>query len=155
MRVSVVAVGRPRPALAEAIREYEARAGRYWRFDAAEVRAARGRVAGPVLAREARAIAARVDPERHVVALTREGRARSSAETARWLGKLAATARSGVCFVVGGAFGLAEDALAACDERVRLSSLTLPHDVARLVLAEQLYRAGSILRGEPYHKGPG
>jgi len=57
-----------------------------------------------------------------------------------------------VAFVIGGAYGLAEDLSARAIARVSFSSWTLPHELARLVLAEQLYRAGTILRGEPYHK---
>ena len=60
----------------------------------------------------------------------------------------------GVHFVIGGAFGLEEGFKRECRFSLSLSALTLPHDLARLVLAEQLYRAGTILRNEPYHKGP-
>jgi len=59
----------------------------------------------------------------------------------------------GVAFVIGGAFGLDESVLRKARTRLSLSDLTLPHEMARLVLAEQLYRAGTIIRGEPYHKG--
>ena len=57
-----------------------------------------------------------------------------------------------VAFVIGGAFGVSEAIKAAAWQRLSLAPWTLPHELARLVLAEQLYRAGSILRGEPYHK---
>ena len=59
----------------------------------------------------------------------------------------------GVAFVIGGAFGLGEAVLDRSRTRLSLSDMTLPHEMARLFLAEQLYRAGTILRGEPYHKG--
>jgi 23S rRNA (pseudouridine1915-N3)-methyltransferase len=57
-----------------------------------------------------------------------------------------------VSFLIGGAFGLADELRSTADERLAVAPWTLPHDLARLVLAEQLYRAGTILRGEPYHK---
>jgi 23S rRNA (pseudouridine1915-N3)-methyltransferase len=57
-----------------------------------------------------------------------------------------------VAFVIGGAFGLDASVLKRCRRHISLSALTFPHDIARLVLTEQLYRAGTILRGEPYHK---
>jgi 23S rRNA (pseudouridine1915-N3)-methyltransferase len=58
-----------------------------------------------------------------------------------------------VAFAIGGAFGLGGAVLARAQRKLSLSALTLPHEMARLVLAEQLYRAGTIVRGEPYHKG--
>ena len=60
---------------------------------------------------------------------------------------------AGVAFVIGGAFGLGDAVLSRSRRQLSLSAMTLPHEMARLVLAEQLYRAGTILRGEPYHKG--
>jgi 23S rRNA (pseudouridine1915-N3)-methyltransferase len=59
-----------------------------------------------------------------------------------------------VTFVIGGAFGLGEEVLTRSTTTLSLSTLTLPHELARLLLAEQLYRAGTISRNEPYHKGP-
>jgi len=58
-----------------------------------------------------------------------------------------------VVFLLGGAHGLADALIADADLALSLSPMTLPHELARLVLLEQLYRAGTILRGEPYHKG--
>ncbi len=153
MRVSVVAVGRPGP-LAPAIREYERRAARYWRLEAAEAPAARGANPRAALRREAEAVRKRLRDGFSRVALTREGDRWSSRELARWLERLATGAAPGVHFLVGGAFGIEPSLRDACCRRLSLSSLTLPHDLARLVLAEQLYRAGTILRNEPYHKGP-
>ena len=59
---------------------------------------------------------------------------------------------AGVTFVIGGAFGLGAPVLKKARRKLSLSTLTLPHEMARLLLAEQLYRAGTLLRGEPYHK---
>ncbi len=77
----------------------------------------------------------------------------NSRELARYLEQRALTASAGVAFIIGGAYGLGNDVLAQTQRKLSLSPMTLPHQVARLVLAEQLYRAGTILRGEPYHKG--
>ena len=60
---------------------------------------------------------------------------------------------AGVAFVIGGALGLGDELLRRAQRRLALSSMTLPHEMARLMMAEQLYRAGTIARGEPYHKG--
>jgi 23S rRNA (pseudouridine1915-N3)-methyltransferase len=112
-----------------------------------------------VSADEARALAAegadvvRALPDEAVVAVLEiGGRARSSEEFAAWLEALGVQGRSRVTFVVGGAAGLAPDVLSRADERISLGPLTLPHQLARVVLLEQLYRAFRIIRGEPYHR---
>ena len=152
MLVSVVAVGKPGP-LGPAILDYEARAARYWKFGVAQVPSARGKTAAEVVRREGRALRRRLRPGLVRVALTRSGRPWSSREFADWLGRLATGSEAGVHFLIGGAFGLEDDLRGTCRHQLSLSSLTLPRDLARLVLAEQLYRAGTLLRNEPYHKG--
>ena len=102
---------------------------------------------------EADRLLARLAGDARVVALTRTGGGMNSRELARYLERLAAEAVGNVAFVIGGAFGLSPRVRARADRTLALSPMTLPHEMARLVLAEQLYRAGTILRGEPYHKG--
>ncbi len=152
MKISVVVVGKA-GLLGPAIGEYEARAARYWRMEVAEVRQARGKAAAEVMRREAANIRARLRPGFDRVAVTREGRRFTSPELARWLEGVARTPAKGVHFLVGGAFGLDPGLKDECGLRLSLSSVTLPHDFARLVLAEQFYRAGTILGNQPYHKG--
>ncbi|NNM06610.1 MAG: 23S rRNA (pseudouridine(1915)-N(3))-methyltransferase RlmH [Gemmatimonadetes bacterium] len=89
-----------------------------------------------------------------VVALTREGKGLGSRELARFLQERMVRSVPSVTFVIGGAFGLGEGVLKRSTLRLRISRMTLPHDLARLFLVEQLYRAGTITRNEPYHKGP-
>lgn len=151
MHISIVAVGRAR-ALTSGIEDYERRASRYWRFESIEVAQARGSRA-EIRRREAEGIRARLRPGRLQVALTRRGRRMSSLELARWLERLRTGPEQGAHFIIGGAFGLDAKLVEECDLSLSLSSFTLPHDLARLVMAEQLYRAGTILRHEPYHKG--
>ncbi len=156
MRVTVVAVGRVRGPLEGAVAEYEQRAARYWKFEVVEVDAgAQGRDAEPsrVMTAEADRILARVPAGTDVFALTREGKAMASSVLARTLEEHAIRSSPGVTFVIGGAFGLGPEVLSLARRRLSLSAMTLPHEMARLMLAEQLYRAGTILRGEPYHKG--
>lgn len=153
MRICVVAVGKP-GLLAAPVREYERRAARYWRFEAVEARQGRGRSAREVLAIEEDGIRAKLRARYMRVAVSREGASFSSTELARWLERVATGPERGVHFVIGGAFGLSERLRRECERTLSLSSFTLPHDLARLVLAEQLYRAGAILGNEPYHKGP-
>ncbi len=153
MKLSVIVVGRAGGTMAPAIADYERRAGRYWRMEIREVRRGRGPGGGEAMRREARSIRTALRPHFLRVALTREGRRFSSVELARWLERLLAGPERGVHFIVGGAFGLDPSLVRECDLSLSLSSLTFPHDLARLALAEQLYRAGTILRNEPYHKG--
>jgi 23S rRNA (pseudouridine1915-N3)-methyltransferase len=86
-----------------------------------------------------------------VVACDERGEAWTSARFAAWLRDRRDAAQS-VAFVVGGAHGIAPAVRAAAQVRLAVAPWTLPHEMARLVLAEQLYRAGTIVRGEPYHK---
>lgn len=156
MRVMIAVVGRPNRLLADAIAEYERRAGRYWSLELVEVReerAGRGRTTATIREREAERLLERVPTGYEIVAATRDGTSWSSMRLARHLERLAVEARPGVAFLIGGALGLSDELIARSDRRISLSPLTLPHELARLLLTEQIYRAGTILRGEPYHKG--
>ncbi len=153
MRFVIVAVGRPRAAaIAAAIEEYEARAARYWPLERSEVRevAARAGTQDLVRAKEGQQILDRVGKMR-LVLCDRDGTRRSSEEFARWMQDTQERSLD-VAFVIGGAFGVSEPVRSAAWAQLSLSPWTLPHELARLVLAEQLYRAGTIMRGEPYHK---
>ena len=93
-----------------------------------------------------------VPSDAHVVALDREGARWSTTALA---GKLDAWSLAGapVCLLVGGPDGLGDDCRERASERWSLSPLTLPHGLVRVVVAEALYRAASVLRGHPYHRG--
>lgn len=154
MRIRVLCVGRAGTLLGDAIAEYEGRAARYWPIEYAEIReerAGRGRSAEAVADAEAARLLERVPASSEIIALTRTGDAMSSERLSRLFQRYAVEDRD-VTFVIGGAFGLGHEVLRRAALRLRLSTFTLPHDMARLVLAEQLYRAGTIARGEPYHK---
>ena len=156
MKILVVAVGRVKGSLESAVADYEERARRDWKLEIAEVDAgASGRNPEPGRVKDAEAerILARIPNELAVFALTRTGKGMGSRELAQELEKYAVQSHPGVAFVLGGAFGLGEAVLARTRRQLSLSRMTLPHEMARLVLVEQLYRAGTILRGEPYHKG--
>jgi 23S rRNA (pseudouridine1915-N3)-methyltransferase len=156
MKVMLVVVGRVRGELADAVAEYEKRACRYWKFEVIEVASgASAREPSPDAVRNAEGerILARIPSTIEVVAMTRNGRGMDSRELSRYLEEHGIRASAGVAFVIGGAFGLGADVLKRSRRKLSLSTMTLPHEMARLFLAEQLYRAGTILRGEPYHKG--
>lgn len=154
MRVVIAAVGRPRDAgLASAIHEYETRAARYWPLEVHEVREESARSTPPDLVREREGerLLARVPPGAQLVVCDERGRQFRSSEFASWLQEARERARD-VAFVIGGAYGLAEPLRARADFILAMATWTLPHELARLVLTEQLYRAGTLARGEPYHK---
>lgn len=153
MKVIVAAVGRPRnAALAAAIEEYEARAARYWPLDVREVKeeSARGAPDVAVREKEGERLLARTDGAALIVCDER-GDTLTSRAFANLLQAMRERARD-VAFVIGGAYGLADSVRERAERSVAVAPWTLPHELARLVLAEQLYRAGTIIRGEPYHK---
>jgi 23S rRNA (pseudouridine1915-N3)-methyltransferase len=154
MRIVIAAVGKPRDRhLAAAIAEYETRAARYWPLDVVEVREASGRGVSPedTRAREGARLLERVPAGATLVACDERGDRLTSAQFADTITAARESARD-LAFVVGGAYGLPEEVRARASRTIQVAPWTLPHELARLVLAEQLYRAGTIARGEPYHK---
>ncbi|MDQ8144623.1 MAG: 23S rRNA (pseudouridine(1915)-N(3))-methyltransferase RlmH [Gemmatimonadota bacterium] len=153
MRVAVRAVGRPKAeGIAVAIAEYERRAARYWPLEVVEVREAgtRGGDADGMRRLEGERLLDGIGGG-VVVACDPNGESVDSTRFAAWLHTERERARD-VTFVIGGAHGLDGAVLDRATRRLSLAPWTLPHELARLVLAEQLYRAGTIVRGEPYHK---
>jgi 23S rRNA (pseudouridine1915-N3)-methyltransferase len=102
---------------------------------------------------EAAALLAKLPSPHKLVCLDRGGEAATSEAFAEALGKFRDEGARVLCFVIGGADGLGEEALARADWTLSLGALTLPHGLARVVLAEQIYRAATILAGHPYHRG--
>ena len=88
----------------------------------------------------------------HVTLLDIGGRERSSEGLSRRIDELALRGSSDLAFVIGGSDGVSEQVRARADETLSFGPITLPHNLARVVLLEQLYRAQKISRGEPYHK---
>jgi len=154
MRFLIVSVGRPRDrALSEAIHEYETRAARYWPLETKEVREEPARSTPPALVRERegqRLLDACDGAD--VIACDAAGPQMASEEFAGWMREKRERGERDLAFLIGGAFGRSEGVRSRARSSLGFSRWTLPHELARLVLAEQLYRAGTIVRGEPYHK---
>jgi len=154
MRITLVAVGRLKEAhWRDAAAEYLKRMRPYATIDVVEV------PDRDVTRDETRALAEEgVDVLRalpdvaHVIALEIGGRRLSSEEFADEIADHMVGGRSHVAFVLGGAAGLAPEVLSRADARLSLGPMTLPHQLARVVLLEQIYRAFRIMRGEPYHR---
>lgn len=153
MKVRLLAVGRDRSGLfAPAVQEYLGRLARTLKLELVELPEARKQAGTPQAKEEEGAtILSRLRPGERLVALDERGEQPTSVELAQRLARWQARGQD-VALVIGGADGLAPAVLERAAERLSLSRLTLPHRLARLVLVEQLYRAVTILRGEPYHK---
>jgi 23S rRNA (pseudouridine1915-N3)-methyltransferase len=154
MRLVVAVVGKARnPALGEAIRDYETRAARYWPLDVHEVREERatGIPIDRIKDREGTRLAEKIPERARTVACESGGKSFDSEQFAEFLRKARDEDRD-LAFLIGGAFGLSSEVASASMMKLALAPWTLPHEIARLVLAEQIYRAGTIVRGEPYHK---
>ncbi len=154
--IQFVVVGRLRPPLADAGAEFEARIARMADFRVDEVAAEpvqRGE--DQVFRREGDRMRAKVVAGAWVVAMDSRGRAPASSEAlAQWLARRLEETRP-TTFLVGGAIGLDPALAAAADERMSLGPLTLPHQLARVVLGEQVYRALADLAGHPYPRAGG
>ena len=154
MKIIVAVVGRARhPSLGPAARDYETRAARYWPLEVREVREEPSRASRPdhVREREGERLLAVATERAHIVACDPGGIALTSEAFSAWLQRERERSVD-VCFMIGGAQGLSDAVRKAARTRLSLAAWTLPHELARLVLAEQLYRAGTIVRREPYHK---
>jgi 23S rRNA (pseudouridine1915-N3)-methyltransferase len=158
VKLSLLCVGDVKGPLGSAVDDYEARVARYWRFQVEEVTAGsgKGKKVDPQRIRRAegeRLVSRIPSGGGEVISLTRGGKRLGSRKLARRLAEFGLRSVPQVTFVIGGAYGLDQEVLERSTMKLSLSSMTLPHEVARLVLAEQLYRAGTILKNEPYHKG--
>jgi 23S rRNA (pseudouridine1915-N3)-methyltransferase len=102
--------------------------------------------------KEGERILAKISQDTHVIALAINGKMQSSEELADTLDKLATYGKSKIAFVIGGSLGLSEEVLKRANEQLSFSKMTFPHQLMRLILVEQIYRAFRINRGEPYHK---
>jgi 23S rRNA (pseudouridine1915-N3)-methyltransferase len=134
VRIIVLAVGRLRPPFADDVQHYQKLLGRHARVETIELR-------------DDEDVRRRIPERAFVTLLDREGEALDSVAFSRFLETRRQAGRD-VCFVVGGPYGLDLDGI---DHRLSFGPVTLPHQLARVVLLEQLYRGHKILAGEPYH----
>ena len=152
MKLQVLGIGKIRePYFREAVEEYSRRIGHYIPI---RVRDAAKELSGS--RQDLETAYGRLKKE-HLkadlkVALDRKGRIMSSRELAGWFEKAMYDSVDLASFIIGGPYGLAESALADSDQVISLGPMTFPHQMARLMLVEQIYRAFTIIRGEPYHK---
>lgn len=156
MHLRLIAVGGRQPAWVDAaFADYSARLPRHWKFTLHTISAARRGghgSAADAMALEGDRINAELKASERAVMLDERGTELSSVELAKLLNDWQVDGRD-VCFVIGGADGFSDACLSRADFRWSLSRLTLPHGLARVLCAEQLYRANSVNDGHPYHRG--
>ena len=152
MRLVVITVGKTRPPFADDVEHYGRLLGRQARLEQVELAEAGTDAsrAAAAMREEGAAILRRVPAGAHVCALDREGKALASEQLAELIAERRLS-RADLAFVIGGPFGLDAAVLERADSRLSFGPLTLPHQLARVVLLEQLFRAHKILAGEPYH----
>lgn len=159
MKITVIAVGKIKEKFyRDALAEYGKRLGKYCRFEIVEVEDektpdnAGESMENRIREKEAERILKYVKPEAYVISLEIEGRKMDSPSFADVMGKLATYGTSHIQFIIGGSLGLYKSVSARADLRLSFSDMTFPHQLMRVILAEQVYRAYRILNGEPYHK---
>ena len=159
MSTAILCVGKMKEkAYRELADEYLKRLSRYGRYEEIEIPdlpepgAASKAAEEQVKTREGETLLTKIRPGDRVIALTIEGKQRSSGELASHLEELRTSGVSRTVFVIGGSLGLGKNVLVRADEEMSMSRMTFPHRLARVMLLEQLYRAEKIIAGERYHK---
>ena len=139
--------------------EYLKRLSRYGKYEEAEIPDLPEPASGSsealeeqIKTKEGEAILSKIRASDRVIAMTIGGKRRSSEELAKHLEEMKVAGVSRVVFVIGGSLGLGKNVLERADEELSMSPMTFPHQLARVMLLEQLYRAEKILAGERYHK---
>ncbi len=153
-KILVLAVGKLKESCwQEAQREYSLRSAPFSKLEAVEVAAepiTGTATAGRSMEEEGARLLARLKPDDAVIALDRQGQSLSSEKFAALIADLGGSGRR-LVFVVGGAAGLAEKVIARAERRISLSAMTFTHEMARVLLLEQIYRVETILAGKKYH----
>ncbi|ALC87171.1 50S rRNA methyltransferase [Bacillus sp. FJAT-22090] len=159
MNIQIISVGKLKEKyLKLGIDEYTKRLSSYAKIDLVEVPDEKApenlsdadmRI---VKKKEGERILAKIGADTYVIALAIDGKMKSSEQLASDLESLMTYGKSKIAFVIGGSLGLHEEVLKRADEKLSFGKMTLPHQLMKLVLVEQIYRAFRIIKGEPYHK---
>lgn len=159
MNITIVTVGKLKEKyLKMGIDEFSKRLGAYAKVNLVEVADEKAPESLSdadmeiVKRKEADRILAKVGTDAYVIALVIEGKMKTSEELAVDLASLMTYGRSKVAFIIGGSLGLHDSVIKRSDELLSFSKMTFPHQMMKLILLEQVYRAFRIMKGEPYHK---
>ena len=155
MNITLIAVGKTRiPFVLNGIEEYRGRLSRYTPFEIVEIpdiRTTKSMSSDQQKVMEGEQILSRLQPSDFVILLDERGRQFSSMEFAAYIEKLQVSGRKRAVFVVGGPYGFSPAVYGRGDAKLSLSKMTFNHEMIRMFFAEQIYRAMTILRHEPYH----
>lgn len=159
MNIAIITVGKLKEKyLKMGIDEYVKRLGAYAKIDLVEVpdEKAPEQLSEAemeiVKKKEGERILAKISPDTHVIALAIKGKMKTSEEMSKDIESLMTYGKSKIAFVIGGSLGLHDDVLKRANEKQSFGKMTLPHQLMKLVLVEQIYRSFRIMKGEPYHK---
>ncbi len=151
MKISILSPWKQAKDLKAREEDYLKRLRRHASVTIEEIKGAKGEKKEAVR-KEGEFLLAKLRRGSYIVALTEDGKSHDSRQFSKWLEVMGLQGRSDITFVIGGAAGLSREILDKADARLSLSAMTFPHQLARLVLVEQIYRAFTLIKGEPYHK---
>ena len=159
MNITIIAVGKIKEKFyREAIDEYKKRLSRYCKIKIIEVADEKTKENSSdkendiVLQKEGERIISHINDDDYVIALAINGKKYDSIKFAKKINELAITGKPDICFIIGGSIGLHKAVLDRADMKLSFSDMTFPHQLMRVILSEQLYRAFRIINNEPYHK---
>ncbi len=154
MKICLLTVGKTDTGwVREGLETYTSRLGRYVRFSVKEIpelKNASSLSKAQVKDKEGSLILASIGPKDMVILLDEHGKEYTSVEFAKEVERFTASGKN-IVFVIGGAYGFSDEVYNRSDGKVSLSKMTFPHQMVRTVFTEQLYRAFTIIKGEPYH----
>ena len=159
MRINIVCVGKIKEKyLKLGIDEFKKRLSKYWKLEIIELEDEKApenlsdKEMLMIKEKEGKKILSKIKDNSYVIALAIDGKNLSSEELAETINKLGVRGISNITFVIGGSLGLSDEVLSRADYKLSFSKMTFPHQLMRLILLEQVYRAYRINNGEPYHK---
>lgn len=159
MKIKILCVGKIKESyLKEALKEYGKRLQRYCKLEIIEVAdektpdKASAALEEKIKETEGQRLRKMIKEEDYVISLAIEGKMSDSVEFAKKIERLQVTGKSSICFLIGGSLGLYKELIDQSHESVSFSKMTFPHQLMRVILAEQIYRGFRILAKEPYHK---
>ncbi|WP_425448737.1 23S rRNA (pseudouridine(1915)-N(3))-methyltransferase RlmH [Dethiothermospora halolimnae] len=159
MNINVVSVGKIKEKyLVKGINEYSKRLSRYCKLKLIEVKDEKApenlseAEMEMIKDKEGERILSKIKEDSYVIALAIEGKMISSEDLSKTIDNLALQGKSDITFVIGGSLGLSQEMLKRSNYKLSFSKMTFPHQLMKMILLEQVYRAFRISRGEPYHK---
>lgn len=155
MKITLIVVGKTdKKYILEGIAEYEKRLSRYCKFEIKvipDVKNSKSMSASVQMQKEGELILSAIRSSSEIILLDERGTEYSSVEFARFIEKKAIAGQSELSFIIGGPYGFSPDVRSSASSEISLSRLTFSHQIVRLLFMEQIYRAMTIIKGEPYH----